>query len=220
MRTTPAADWLLWLAAATIVIASFVAMTKDDLKARLAWSTIGQLAYCTAAALMAAGVSLLGGGLHMLTHAFGKITLFMCAGAILVGANVSRVSEMTGLGRRMPLVFVAFLVGSLSVIGLPPFGAFWSKFLLITSAFGSGHAYVAWAMIISSLLSVVYLAPIAVRALLPPEGDAPVLRQPKPLTSADLMVAPILIAAAGTVALFFIADAVTRYLVPVTGAAP
>lgn len=222
MLNAPAAQWLLWLASATIVFASFMALTKDELKARLAWSTIAQLAYITAGALMAATGGLLGGGLHMLTHAFGKITLFMCAGAIYVTAGVTKVSEMRGLGRRMPIVFAAFLVGALSVIGLPPFGGFWSKFLLITAAFASNHAYVAWAMIISSLLSIGYLAPIAIRALLPPEGDTPP-PPPKPrrgaLAPASLMVAPLLVTAACCVTLFFLADRVVDFLTPITAPA-
>lgn len=220
MGVTPAATWLLWIAAATIVIASVVALTKDELKARLAWSTIGQLAYVTAGALMAAATGLLGGGLHMLMHAFGKITLFMCAGAIYVMAGATRVSQMRGLGRRMPWVFVAFLVGALSVIGLPPMGGMWSKFLLVTASFGSGHAFVAWAMIISSLLAVAYLLPIPVLGLLPPTSDTP---PPAPkkraLAPTSLLIAPLVIASVGAIVLFFLADGVTQLLLPFVGEA-
>jgi len=219
MSEAPATQWLLWLAAATIVMASLVAMTRDELKARLAWSTIGQLAYVTAGALMAAGAGLVGGGLHMLTHGFGKITLFMCAGAIYVATGVTRVSEMRGLGRRMPVVFVAFLIGALSVTGMPPFAGMWSKFLLITAAFGSGRDVIAWAMIASTILTTLYLIPIAVRGLLPPVGDARPPEFTRPGGAPGLTVAPLVMTAAGTVLLFFLIDEVAAFLIPIAGAA-
>jgi len=97
-----AADWLLPFTAFTILVASIVAFTKDNLKARLAYSTISQLSYIVMAALLATTMSVSGGVMHIVMHAFGKITLFFCAGAILVGAHKDSVSQMDGLGRRMP----------------------------------------------------------------------------------------------------------------------
>jgi multicomponent Na+:H+ antiporter subunit D len=213
ISTAPAAQWLLWIAAGTIVIASLVAMTKDELKARLAWSTVGQLAYIVSGALLPAWAGVVGGGLHMLTHAFGKITLFMCAGAIYVATGVQRVSQMRGLGRRMPIVFVCFAIGSLSVIGLPPAGGVWSKFLLVTASFGVNQPWTAWAMIASSLLSVAYLLPVAIMALAPTRDDAPVTGA----GAAPLTVAPLVMTAAGTLALFVLAEWAMAYLLPVAG---
>ncbi len=215
----PGAQWLLCVAAATIVIASLVAMRKDDLKARLAWSTVGQLAYIASAALLPASVGLVAGGLHMVTHAFGKITLFMCAGAIYVATGATKVSQMHGLGRRMPIVFACFLVGALSVIGLPPLGGMWSKFLLITASFGSEAWLTAAAMIVSSLLSLFYLAPIAMRALFPPDADAPPPDFIRSGGAPGLTVAPLIVTAAGCILLFFLADEITSFLSPVAGAA-
>ena len=123
-------DWLCYLAAASILLASLVAMTKDNLKARLAYSTISQLAYITLGALLASKSSVIGGGMHIVMHAVGKITLFFCAGAIYVGAHKKNISDMRGLGRAMPLTFAAFLVASISIIGLPPGGGSWSKMVL------------------------------------------------------------------------------------------
>ena len=166
----PAATWILWLAAATIVIASLVALTKDDLKARLAWSTVGQLAYITSAAMLPFASGLVAGGLHMVVHATAKITLFMCAGAIYVATGAAKISDMGGAGRRMPILLTFFFVASLSVIGLPPTGGMWSKFLLVDASFGSGEWLTAAAMIVSSLLSVAYLLPVAFNGLFSPAG--------------------------------------------------
>jgi multicomponent Na+:H+ antiporter subunit D len=192
-------------------------MTKDELKARLAWSTIGQLAYITSAALIG-GAAVAAGGLHLLMHAFGKITLFMCAGAIYVATGISRVSEMRGLGRRMPLTFAAFLVASLSVIGLPPLGGFWSKFLLVSAAFNAGQAATAWAMIASSLASALYLLPIAVAGLLPVRGTLPAAFT-LPGGAPKMTLAPLAITAGMCLLLFGLADPVLEFLQPVMGAA-
>ena len=123
-----------YTAALTIVLASLIAMTQDNLKARLAYSTISQLAYIVLGAALADTHGIVGAGLHIVTHAFGKITLFFCAGAILVAAHKTEISEMDGLGRVMPFTFFAFFIGSLSVIGLPPMGGSWSKWYLILSS--------------------------------------------------------------------------------------
>jgi hypothetical protein len=110
------------------------------------------------------------GGLHMVMHAVAKITLFMCAGAIYVATGAAKVSEMGGAGRRMPIVFTFFLVASVSVIGLPPMGGMWSKLLLVDASFGSGEWLTAAAMIVSSLLTIAYLLPVAFSALFAPAG--------------------------------------------------
>ncbi len=109
LAATDASRWLTWVAAFTILAASIVALTKDNLKARLAYSTISQLSYIVLGAALATSAGVLGGGMHIAMHAFGKITLFFCAGAILVGAHKTEISEMDGLGRRMPFTFGAFL---------------------------------------------------------------------------------------------------------------
>lgn len=215
ISTLPAATWILWVGAATILIASLVAMTKDDLKARLAWSTVGQLAYITSAAMLPMASGLVAGGLHMVFHAVAKITLFMCAGAIYVATGASRVSEMGGLGRRMPWVFTAFLVASLGIIGLPPMAAMWSKLLLMTASFDAGHWMTAAALVASSLLGLGYLLPIAFRALFPPMGEAPAREFVRPGGAPATVVFAVCAAAAGCVVLFFAADALANYLSPI-----
>jgi multicomponent Na+:H+ antiporter subunit D len=158
-----ASDWLVWFAGGTILLASIIAMSQDNLKLRLAYSTISQLSYIILGALLATHTSLLGGALHISMHAFAKITLFFAAGAILVAANKSRVSEMAGLGRAMPVTFGAFLIGSLSIIGLPPFAGMWSKWYLAMGAVETGQWLLLSVLLVSSLLNIMYLLPIPVR---------------------------------------------------------
>jgi len=167
-----AADWLAGLAALTILAASLIAMQQDNLKARLAYSTISQLGYIVLGAMLGTAAGVIGGGLHIAMHAFGKITLFFCAGAILVAAHKTRVSELDGLGRRMPLTMAAFLVGALSIVGLPPFGGTWSKWLLVQGTLDAGLWLLTATLLASSLLNILYLVVIPLRAFFvaPPEG--------------------------------------------------
>jgi len=109
VQASPVAHWLAILAGITIVVASLIALSKDNLKARLAWSTIGQLAYVTLGAMIATPLALMGAALQIIMHAFGKITLFMCAGAVYSANQTTDISKMNGMGKVMPLVFIAFL---------------------------------------------------------------------------------------------------------------
>ena len=158
------ADWLAGLAALTILLASLVAMTKDNLKARLAYSTVSQLGYIVLGAMLGVAAGVVGGGMHIAMHAFGKITLFFCAGAIMVAAHKTKVSELNGLGRRMPLTMLAFLIGALSIVGLPPFGGTWSKWMLVQGTLDTGIWMLTAVLLLSSLLNVAYLVVIPVRS--------------------------------------------------------
>ena len=162
---------MMWVAAFTLLAAAVVALRTDNLKRRLAYSTVSQLAYIVLAATLANGVAVAGGALHMVTHAVGKITLFLCAGAIAVAAGKTRVSELDGLGRAMPWTFAAFLVASISIIGLPPLGGTWSKWLLLLGTAEADQVVLLVVLLVGSLLALAYLVPIAVRAFLrPPAG--------------------------------------------------
>jgi multicomponent Na+:H+ antiporter subunit D len=160
----PGREILLYVAGASILFASLTAMTKDNLKARLAYSTISQLGYITLGALLANSAGIIGGGMHIGMHAVAKITLFFAAGAILVAAHKTEVSQLDGLGRRMPLTFAAFTIGSLSIIGLPPFGGMWSKWYLALGTLEAGQLFLLAALMLSSLLNIAYLLPIPLRA--------------------------------------------------------
>lgn len=173
VSTSGAADFLLPFAAFTVIAASLVAFTKDNLKARLAYSTIGQLSYIVLAALLATSMSITGGALHIVMHAFGKITLFFCAGALLVAAHKTLISELDGIGRRMPITMGAFFIGALGIIGLPPAGGLWSKLLIVGGSFDSGTAFWAIVLLISTLLNIAYLLPIPMRAFLRADPGVP-----------------------------------------------
>ncbi len=179
ITSSGANDWLIWFAGATILLASLIAMTQDNLKLRLAYSTISQLSYIVLGALLATNMSLLGGGLHIAMHAFAKITLFFAAGAILVAAHKSDISDMGGLGRAMPITFGAFLIGSLSIIGLPPFGGMWSKWYLGMSMVETGQWLLLTVLLLSSLLNIAYLLPVPVRAFFGKAKDGTTYSQVK-----------------------------------------
>jgi multicomponent Na+:H+ antiporter subunit D len=176
LAASGANQWLIYVAGGTIILASLIAMTKDNLKARLAYSTISQLGYVVVGALLATPYGIIGSGMHIAMHAVGKITLFFCAGAIYTAAHKTKVSELAGLGRRMPFTFAAFLIASLSIIGLPPLGGLWSKWYLAIGALDADQIFVLVALMLSSLLNVAYLLPIPFRAFFgnsPPDAGRP-----------------------------------------------
>ena len=171
LATLAVTSWLAWAAAATIILGSLVAFQKDNLKARLAYSTVSQLSYIVLGALLANRWGIIGGGMHIAMHAFGKITLFFAAGAVLVAAHETDISRMKGLGRTMPVTFGAFFIGSLSIIGLPPAGGSWSKWFLGIGTLEAGQVGLLAVLMISSLLSLYYLLEVPVKAFFaaPPE---------------------------------------------------
>lgn len=197
LNATPSREFLMDLACVTIVVASLIALTKDNLKARLAYSTVAQLAYVTLGAMLADKAGFLGGALQISAHAVAKITLFMCAGAIYVATGLTNISDMRGLGRKMPLVFLAFFIASLSIIGVPPFAGDWPKYELMQGATDRGADWVPFILIASSVLNIAYLLPIPILALMPPgpqeaprefkrPGGAPALTVGAPLFTAAL----------------------------------
>jgi len=199
LAETGAATWLVWLTCFTILASSCVAITKDDLKARLAYSTISQLSYVVLGAAIATQVAATGAALHIVMHAAGKITLFFVAGAIYVQAHITRISELDGQGREMPWLFGAFFLGALSIIGIPPLGGSWSKFYLMAGAADAGLVLVLAVLSLSSLLNIYYLLdPVARGFFKPKVKEVKVDRH-------VLTVLPPVLTAALSVALFFFA---------------
>ncbi len=203
----------MYVAAFTIVTASLIALAKDNLKARLAYSTISQLSYIVLGAMLASSMGVLGGGMHIAMHAVGKITLFFCAGAIYVTTHKTLVSELDGLGRTMPFTFAAFGVASLSIIGIPPLGGSWSKWHLMLGAADAGQYIMIAVLMVSSLLNIAYLFPVVIRGFFaPPPDDAP----PPTLKEAPILcLVPLCLTAAGSVMLFFYAGSIYRLLLPI-----
>ena len=158
------ANWLLYVSGFTIVAASVVALRSDNLKRRLAYSTVSQLSYVIMAAAILTPLSAMGAALHVTAHAFGKITLFFCAGAILVASNKTLVSELDGIGRRMPWTMAAFAIGALSLIGVPPTVGFVSKWYILRAAMEAEQIFAAVVIVISTLLNAAYFLPIVYAA--------------------------------------------------------
>jgi multicomponent Na+:H+ antiporter subunit D len=180
-------DIMLYIGAATILLSSCIAMTKDNLKARLAYSTISQLSYIVVGALLASSIASAGAALHIATHAVGKITLFFCAGAIMVASHKKNISDMGGLGRQMPITMAAFGIGALSIIGLPPMAGTWSKWYLVIGALEADKLIIVATLMISSLLNIAYLLPIPIKAFFHTQPG-----KPKPWTWAETKEAPLL----------------------------
>lgn len=221
MSTTGISVWLMYVAGFTILASSLVAMRQDNLKRRLAYSTISQLAYITLGAFLANSSGAIGAGMHIVMHAVGKITLFFCAGAIFVAHHKKNISDMRGLGRQMPLTFLAFGIATVSIIGIPPGGGAWSKWFLAVGTVEAGQYPLTATLMISSLLNIAYLMPIAVAAFLKPvgeSGDAP------RYSEAPLMcLVPLCITAVLSVVLFFTAgpifDALSGAIPPTSATA-
>jgi multicomponent Na+:H+ antiporter subunit D len=204
LHSLAASEWLQYAAAATILLASLVAMTKDNLK-------VSQLSYIVLGAMLATEISVVGGGMHIAMHAFGKITLFFCAGAILVAAHKTEISQMRGIGRVMPITTFAFLIGSLSIIGLPPFGGMWSKWYLALGALDAGKQIMVAVLMVSSLLNIAYLLPIPIRGFFSEPDDNPghgagVHEAPWPCVLA------LSVSAVGCIVLFFFPEPVYNLL--------
>ncbi len=216
LRDSGTGGWLMYIAGATVLLASFVAMTKDNLKARLAYSTISQLSYIVLGAALFTPLGIVGGAMHIAMHAMGKITLFFCAGAIYVASGKTLISDMKGIGRVMPVTLFAFLIGSLSVIGLPPLGGAWSKYYLALGAVESGELVFVAVLMISSLLNIAYLLPVVGRGYFStPEGAAE--SKPAIKEAPIFCLVALCLTAAGCVVLFFQADRLHRLLLPIGG---
>ncbi len=157
----------------TIICASVIALTKDNLKARLAYSTVSQLSYIILGVCLITPMGMTGGLIHIANHAFSKITLFFCAGAIMVAAHKKCISEMGGLGRTMPFTFGAFAIASLSMIGAPPVAGFVTKWHLLLGTIESGHLGIIFILLGSTMLNIAYFAPVTIKAFFGkrPEGE-------------------------------------------------
>lgn len=164
------------LAAITLTAASIIALRKDNLKRRLAYSTTAQLSYIVLGLSLLHPVALVGALLHIPAHAFGKLTLFFCAGAIHVETHTDNISEMAGIGKRMPLTMTAFTVGAAGMAGIPLVAGFVSKFYLLIGSAGAGGIgevgagaavmdqwlglLFAFSLIVSGILNIAYFWPI------------------------------------------------------------
>ncbi len=159
-----AASWLMWAAGATVILASLVALRQDNLKKRLAYSTVSQLSYVVLAAAILTPISVAGGAMHIAAHAVSKITLFFAAGAIYTAAHKTEISELDGIGWKMPWTMGAFAIGALGMIGLPPTAAFHGKWMMLSGAMQTSQWLPVAVIIVSTVLNAAYFLPILFRA--------------------------------------------------------
>ncbi|MDP1535862.1 MAG: monovalent cation/H+ antiporter subunit D family protein [Burkholderiales bacterium] len=195
-------DWLPFVAGFTIIAASVVALRADNLKRRLAYSTISQLSYVVLAAAILTPLSVIGAALHIAAHAVGKITLFFAAGAIYTAGHKTLVSELDGIGWRMPLTMTAFAIGAISMIGLPPAAGFVSKWYMLQGAVSGAHWNAVAVIAASTLLNAAYFLPIVYRAFFIKPAAGSAAHGEAPWT----MVAALCITAAATILLFCFPD--------------
>jgi multicomponent Na+:H+ antiporter subunit D len=166
-------EWLLYAAAFTIIAASVVALRQQNLKRLLAYSTVAQLSYVVMAAAILKPLAEIGAAIHMVAHAFGKITLFFAAGAIYTAAKKTELHQLRGIGRRMPFTMTAFTIGALSMIGVPPTAGFVSKWYILAGAFEADNYVAIMTIIASTVLNAAYFLPIIYMAWFMRESEPP-----------------------------------------------
>ena len=196
MREIGADQLALGAAAVTILVGSLLALGQDNLKARLAFSTVSQLSYIVLGAALLNHSGVVGGIAHISNHAVSKITLFLCAGSIYVSTRKTNISQLSGLARRMPWTMAAFAVASLSVVGIPGTSGFVSKWYLALGSVELHSLTLLGVLLVSSLLNAAYLGPVVYKAYFEkaPETHEEIREVP-------WMVAPLAISAAASLLL-------------------
>lgn len=205
---------LAYVASFTILVASVIALRKDNLKARLAYSTVSQLSYVILGVALLTPSAILGSFLQIVLHAFGKITLFFAAGAIYVASRKTEVSQLDGLGRLMPFTMTAFAVGAFSMIGIPPLGGFLSKWYIAKGSLEASELPILLVIAFSTILNACYFMPIVYRAFFKKAqtesaaAHAATGRGTRAWAgmreAPALMVVPLVLTAIATVAFFFV----------------
>jgi len=164
LNSTGQSTWLTIVAGTTVLAASIVALRQDNLKRRLAYSTVSQLSYVVLGVAILAPISVVGAAMHLAAHAVSKITLFFAAGSIYTAAHLTEVSQLDGIGRRMPWTMGAFTIGALGMIGIPPTAGFLGKWFMLTGAMQTANWLAVAVIIVSTLLNAGYFLPIVFRA--------------------------------------------------------
>ncbi|MFA9516998.1 cation:proton antiporter [Halopenitus sp. H-Gu1] len=170
------------VATGTLLIASVIALRQDNLKRRLAYSTVSQLSYIVLGLSILSPAAIVGGLLHIVAHAFMKLTLFFCAGAIHVETHTDYISQMAGIGKRMPLTMSALAIASAGMAGIPLFAGFVSKWYLLIGTVEVGGGLFAVSLLISGVLNIAYFWPIVYTAFF----ESPDTADPKPILEGPL----------------------------------
>lgn len=200
LAEVPYENIAVYLAGFTVVAASCIALRQTNIKRLLAYSTIGQLGYIVMATMALAPFSEIGAAIHIAAHAFGKITLFFTAGAIYVASKKTEITQINGIGWRMPYTMTAFAIGALSMIGVPPTAGFVSKWFIIAGAYQVENYFVLVVLILSTALNAAYFLPIIFNAFFKAEDVKPVKDHAEAPAS---MVLALCITASLTLLFFF-----------------
>jgi multicomponent Na+:H+ antiporter subunit D len=193
LAAAPWADIPVYLAGFTIIAASLIALRQDNIKSMLAYSTVGQLSYVVMAAMLFLPQGSLAAAMHIAAHAVAKITLFFAAGSIYVASGKILISQLDGIGRRMPWTLLAITIAAASMIGLPPTAGFVSKWLLLEAAMIKESVFVVSVIIVSTALNAAYFLPILHRAFFkaPPADEPAHGEAPLPIVAALLLTATL-----------------------------
>ncbi|WP_457590293.1 monovalent cation/H+ antiporter subunit D family protein [Geoglobus sp.] len=187
----------------TMIVANILAIGEDNLKRRIAYSTINQLSFILLGAAMLNPLAFAGAVMHIPFHGFMKITLFLCAGAIAVISGKDRVSQLDGLGRSMPVTFAAFSIGAFGMSGLPPVAGFISKWFIALGTIGASNLLALATILVASLLDAVYFFPIIKNAFFRQSGET---YDERGHLYHLYMVVPLAITAAFSIVLFISPD--------------
>ncbi|MBI5561604.1 MAG: monovalent cation/H+ antiporter subunit D family protein [Deltaproteobacteria bacterium] len=192
----------------TIIAASVIALSKDNLKARLAYSTISQLSYIVLGAALLTPSGITGGIIHITNHAFAKITLFFCAGSVYAVAHKSNISEMAGIGRKLPWTMTAFSIAVLGMIGAPPAGGFATKWYIAVGSMEAGSMAILLVLLASTVLNAAYFLPIVYTAFFrgPKEAGDHHGGHHEEIKENPYMAVPLVVSAIGSLALGFYPD--------------
>jgi len=186
----------------TIILASLFALSQDNLKLRLAYSTVSQLSYIVLGALLLTSSGITGGIFHIASHAFGKITLFFCAGSIYVASGLKNISELSGIGRKMPITMLSFAIATLTMIGLPPGAGFISKWYLALGTIEANQLVLLIVLLVSSILNAAYFLPVVYKAFFEEPND----KINGVSEATPFVYIPLLITAIGSILIFFYPD--------------
>ncbi len=200
-----AGGWLTYVAGFTIIAASVVALKQNNLKKLLAYSTISQLSYIILSASIFTYSAIKAAVFQLICHAFAKITLFFTAGAIATTTGKKYLHEMGGIGRSMPITMLAFSIGALAMIGLPPTSAFWGKLFIIKSAFAANNLFVVGVLILSTLLNSIYFISIIYNAFFT-ESSCDFKEAPA------LLLTPLIVTSILTLMIFFFPNPILNFL--------
>ena len=196
----------------TIITASIIALTKDNLKARLAYSTISQLSYIVLGVVLLSPAGITGGVVHITNHAFAKITLFFCAGSIYVASHKTNISEMDGIGRKMPFTMVAFAIGVLGMLGVPPAGGFITKWYLVVGSMQAESLVILFVLLTSTILNGAYFVPIVYKAFFKNPIEEVGEGHGEEIKENPFIVVPLLITAIGSVVLGLYPDILLAFI--------